>query len=90
MINMQGKIENSGRMIAASEISQYEFCNVAWEMEREGVPHSNQSSRRMREGISGHQARGRRFRLVRAVSILLVALLFSLFAITVLMLLGFV
>ncbi|MFG1449044.1 MAG: hypothetical protein AAE983_00155 [Thermoplasmataceae archaeon] len=90
MTSMNEHSENATRIIPASEISQYEFCNVAWEMDRAGVPHSTQSSVRMRRGITKHQKKERQFRYARALSISMVILMAILIITTVLMLAGLV
>ncbi len=87
---MHENTEGAKRIIPASEISQYEFCNVAWEMERAGVPHSTQSSRRIRKGMNRHQKKERQFRYARVLSLSMVILMVILIVTTVLMLAGFI
>ena len=43
------------RYVSASEISQYEFCNVAWYYQKEKYPRSKLSSKRMAIGRDRHQ-----------------------------------
>ncbi len=43
------------RYVSASEISQYEFCNVAWYYQKEKYPRSKFSSKRMATGRDRHR-----------------------------------
>ena len=43
------------RYVSASEISQYEFCNVAWYYQKEKYPRSKLSSKRMAIGRDRHR-----------------------------------
>ena len=50
--------ENSSsqpRYVSTSEISQYEFCNVAWYYQKEKYPRSKLSSKRMAIGRDRHR-----------------------------------
>lgn len=57
---LQSDSDDRSAYVSASEISQYEFCNVAWAMEKQGYPHSRISSRRMYNGRESHKNRGKR------------------------------
>ncbi|MHB1708676.1 MAG: hypothetical protein ACYCT2_04280 [Thermoplasmataceae archaeon] len=43
------------RYVSASEISQYEFCNVAWYYQKEKYPRSRISSKSMARGRDRHR-----------------------------------
>ncbi len=43
------------RFVSASEISQFEFCNVAWYYQKEKYPRSRISSKRMATGRDRHR-----------------------------------
>lgn len=45
---------NSKGEISASEISEYEFCNVAWYMDIEGYPRGHGSRVRIENGKEMH------------------------------------
>jgi CRISPR/Cas system-associated exonuclease Cas4 (RecB family) len=63
--------------ISASEISEYAFCNVSWQLDREGAPRSGHSSARMKAGVRSHRKVGRSYRstgmYIYAISALLLA-----------------
>lgn len=59
MIALQKNANENAEYISASEISQYEFCNVAWAMEKAGYPRSKFSSKRMSSGKNSHKNRGK-------------------------------
>jgi CRISPR/Cas system-associated exonuclease Cas4 (RecB family) len=46
--------EDNG-MISASEMSEFEFCNVSWYLNKEGYPRSSYSSARMQRGVEMHR-----------------------------------
>ena len=63
---LQSDSDDRTGYVSASEISQYEFCNVAWAMEKQGYPHSRISSKRMYNGRENHKSRGKREQRNRA------------------------
>ncbi|MEM0156390.1 MAG: hypothetical protein QW597_07325 [Thermoplasmataceae archaeon] len=46
---------NEQRYVSASEISEYEYCNVAWYYQKENYPRSKISSTRMSVGRARHR-----------------------------------
>ena len=51
----QGNGSMELKYVSASEISQYEFCNVAWYYQKERYPRSKISSKRMAGGRERHR-----------------------------------
>lgn len=53
--------------VSASEISEYEYCSVAWYMDKNGFRRSGISSTRMLEGTQIHKSVGISYR--RSISL---------------------
>ena len=73
------------RFVSASEISQFEFCNVAWYYQKEKYPRSRISSKRMAMGRNKHRKLEKSYvSLTLVVRIMVVALVIVVSAILLL------
>ncbi|MGP6206980.1 hypothetical protein ACNF42_02955 [Cuniculiplasma sp. SKW3] len=70
------KPTSSKRIISASELAEYDFCNVSWYFTRNGYERSQRSTARMNQGTQMHMDYERRYHADRRKSnSLLVAIL---------------
>ncbi|QRF74522.1 hypothetical protein Thermo_00003 [Thermoplasmatales archaeon] len=82
---LQGSGSAKSKYVSASEISQYEFCNVAWYYQKEGYPRSKISSRRMASGRESHKKVEKSYvSLTLIVRILVIALVLVIAALALL------
>lgn len=80
-------ITGSRKNISASEIAEYQFCSVAWFLDRNGVPRESGSNRRLMTGYMNHQQIGRKIessnRLITGMTVLLLLLIAFLVAVLI-------
>ncbi|MCL4332411.1 MAG: hypothetical protein M1148_01100 [Candidatus Thermoplasmatota archaeon] len=73
--------------LAASEIAQYDFCNVSWYLNREGVPRDVASNTRLVNGRQMHARLDRNISTNRSLTGLLTGMAIVVSAILVVLLL---
>ncbi|MCL4345032.1 MAG: hypothetical protein M1375_01765 [Candidatus Thermoplasmatota archaeon] len=55
------KPTGSKRIVSASELAEYEFCNVSWYFTRNGYERSQRSIQRLNAGTEMHRAYDQRY-----------------------------